>query len=496
MRKKKHRLVFSLSVKITIMLSAIIFVSVIGFSSFMITMTQRSLMQQHSESLQEALAILENAIATATHTDNAATHTDDTAIAEKTQKDIRVQNDALPYYILYKIISNDNETISTNDAAIPRLEKTSTKKAARIFVENYFTDGDLNLLYMAKSVTRKNPDASETSYHIQAALDLENDDLDLMLKRLPFMFALFALPLLAVSAVVGYFVCGRLLRPIKKITGAAKEISGEHLDRRLEESGANDELRELALTFNNLFARLEKDFEREKRFTSDAAHELKTPLAVITGYVDILSRWGKNDEKVLNDALAVLKRESASMATLVENLLALSRAENSLQVKYDKTQIKARLFLEQIRDGFAVVAPDVIFTIDCHDDAVLFTNEDALREILRILIQNSIAYSKPPADITLKFTEEKKDGAENVATLTVADKGVGIARENLPHIFDRFYRVDESRNRATGGNGLGLSIAKALAQKLDVTLTADSTLGKGTSMTITASHQMLNIKSS
>lgn len=477
------RLQFSLSAKITIVFAVIIFAFVLGFSSLMIAMTQRSLEMQRSDDLREALELLEEAIYSAP---------DD---------DIRVRTDAFPYYVLYKIILEDGTTLRTNDALIPQIYEPATERASRYFVKDFFTDGDLNLLYMTKSVIKQNAGDEVATYQLQVALDLSNDDITLMLERLPFIFALFALPLLAVSAALGYFVCKRLLQPIKKITRQARNISGERLDARLDESGANDELRELAYTFNDLFARLEKDFEKQKQFTSDAAHELKTPLAVITGYVDILSRWGKDDAKVLNDSLAVLKRESASMATLVENLLTLARAENSAQIKYEKNPLQVKAFLEQIRDDFAVVSPEVKFTIACNNEDVLSTNEDALREILRIFIRNSIAYSEPPADITLEFCDEASaSGAAerrvvaNASThsgdatagkcLVVRDKGVGISPENLPRIFDRFYRVDESRNRATGGNGLGLSIAKAVAQKLDVTLSAESEVGKGTAIKI------------
>lgn len=484
-----RRLQFSFSAKITIVLAIIIFAFVLLFSSFMLVMTQRSLERQRNNDLRGALNLLED------------------AIYSSQNSDIRIRTEVFPYYVLYKIILSDGTTLRTNDALIPQLEVTSTEKAARYFIENYFTDGDLNLLYMAKTVTKENSFGAEILYQIQVAIDLSNDDITLMLERIPFVFALFALPLLAVSALLGYFVCKRLLKPIRKISEQAQEISADRLDARLDESGAHDELRELARTFNDLFGRLEKDFEREKQFTSDAAHELKTPLAVITGYVDILSRWGKDDAKVLGDSLAVLKRESASMAMLVENLLALARAENSAQIKYEKAQLQVKTFLEQIRDDFSVVSPNAKFTIICDGDATLFTNEDALREMLRVFIRNSIAYSEPPADITLEFCDAtsasgsayasgaaERRAVANASTLSgnattskclvVRDKGVGIAPENLSRIFDRFYRVDESRNRATGGNGLGLAIAKAVAQKLDVRLTAESEVGKGTAIKI------------
>ncbi len=307
-------------------------------------------------------------------------------------------------------------------------------------------------------------------------MDMDLDDTDLMLQRMPFIFLLCSLPLLILSCITALLISAHILLPVKKIITQAREISSEHLDRRLDESGADDELKELARTFNALFARLEKDFERQKRFTSDAAHELKTPIAVITGYTDMLCRWGKDDPAVLNEALGVLRRESRSMASLTEDLLTLARAENSLSVKYEKATVPLRPFFDQIRKDFSVIAPEARITVQCGQQAVLQTNAEALKQVLRIIIRNSIAYSTPPADITVSFSD---------STLTVSDKGRGIPEKDLPRIFDRFYRTDESRNRATGGSGLGLSIAKAVTEKMGASIRAESVPGKGTSIIIT-----------
>ncbi|MBQ9237994.1 MAG: HAMP domain-containing protein, partial [Treponema sp.] len=276
------------------------------------------------------------------------------------------------------------------------------------------------------------------------------------------------------SVVVGYGVCTRMLKPIQRFSSKAREISSGHLDRRFDENGAQDELTELARTFNELFERLEKDFERQKRFTSDAAHELKTPLAVMNGYVDMVRRWGKDDARVLDESLAVLKRELVSMTAFTENLLVLARTENAAH-DFERRTFAVKPVLERVRDDCLLHAPAVCCDIICAEDATLVSNEDAVRQMLHIMVQNSIKYSPPPAHVTLSF-----DGA----VIRVTDEGFGIPESAVPHLFDRFYRVDESRNRQQGGAGLGLSIAQALAEKLDIRLAVTSSVGHGTTIAL------------
>jgi signal transduction histidine kinase len=158
---------------------------------------------------------------------------------------------------------------------------------------------------------------SGETYRVQVAVDLHHDNAHLVLEGLPPIFLLFSLPLLILCSLVAFGVSSRILLPLRKIIQQAQEITSEKLDSRLDEGGAKDELQELATTFNQLFCRLEEDFELQRRFTSDAAHELKTPLAVISGHVDLLCRWGKDNPAVLEESLQTLQKESRSMSQLI-----------------------------------------------------------------------------------------------------------------------------------------------------------------------------------
>lgn len=387
-----------------------------------------------------------------------------------------VRQARIPYYIsytVYFITQTDKPVLlGSNDPYLPVLPLSDDMQPERHFEKSYYTDGDLNILYLS---------IPSGSLNIQTSLNMEVDSIDKLLTKLPIVMLFFAIPLLIISFLMAKFLSSRMLRPVADITRTANEISASQLDKRIPEPNSKDELQELAKTFNSLFARLQQDFNRERRFTSDVSHELRTPLAVLLGHLDLLRRWGKTDTNVLDSSLETLYSETKSMQSLVENLLLLSRSER--QAPPEKLLVKISFMLNKIVNDLKLVSPEVQFSIECPQDAVLFTNPDILTQILRILITNSIFYSPAPAQITLAFEPETN-------ALSVSDKGNGIAEKDLPHIFERLYRTDESRNHRTGGSGLGLAIAQTLTKNLGATISAKSEgLGKGTTMTIRFSKE-------
>lgn len=449
----------TLSLKLTGVFTLLIFISVFSFSFLMISTTKKSLEFQQTEELLHFLNIVEIGYGTAV------------------RDGVAFPSHAIPYYILYRVSKEDGALLRTNDALIPALPDTPAGKSTIVFREDFFIDGDLNLRYVAKTIALDKNDV----IRIQVAVDLYQDNANLVLEGLPRIFLLSSIPLLLLSILIAFFVSSRILQPLRQIIQQAKEITSEKLDSRLDESGAKDELQELAATFNQLFSRLEEDFNRQRRFTSDAAHELKTPLAVISGHVDLLCRWGKDNPTVLAESLQTLQKESRSMTRLIEKLLQLTRAENNSDTSYPKERILLREFLQGVVADFALLHPDGEFQVECPGQKAIFCNQEALRQILRIFIRNSLTYSDTPVFVAVGWDEERQ-------ALWVQDRGWGIESRHLPHLFDRFYRVDEARNRSTGGTGLGLSIAKALAEKLNLDLEVQSLVGQGTTMFLIFPH--------
>lgn len=453
----KHKF-FTLSVKLTAIFTILIFITVLVFSLLILTFTKKSSEYQQTEELHRFLSIVE------------VGHGNDV------REGVAFPSHAIPYYILYRISRIDGSLIRTNDAQIPVLPDTPIGEATNEFRENFFIDGDLNLLYVARTFYTE----SAGDYRVQVALDLRQDNAHLILQGMPKVFLIYTIPLLFVSSLIAFSVSRRILGPLRRIIYQAKEITSENLDSRLDESGPRDELQELATTFNQLFSRLQEDFDRQRRFTSDAAHELKTPLAVISGHVGLLCRWGKDNPQVLEESLATLQKETNSMTTLIENLLQLTRAENP-KVSYPKETIALEEFLQEIVADFQLIYPEAEFSVNCPSHGKVFCNREALRQILRIFTKNSITYSEQPAFVALIWQEEKQE-------LWIQDRGWGISSTDVGRIFDRFYRIDESRNRRSGGTGLGLSIAKALIEGLGLDLEVQSIVGQGTTMILKFSH--------
>ena len=282
------------------------------------------------------------------------------------------------------------------------------------------------------------------------------------------------------ALVVGYFVSRRILSPIRDMTDSAREIEVSQLGRRLDVPPTRDELAVLAETFNHMLERLERGFEQQKRFVSDASHELRTPVTVILGYSDLLSRWGREDAKVLDEGIASIRSEAENMQELIEKLLFLARADQKRQVLHMEILDMGQL-LEEVMGKMKLVTKTHSVELLESCEGLVYGDKVTLRQLLRIFLENSIKYTPAGGHITASC-KKMMDG--KTLELILADDGIGIAKEDQQKIFERFYRVDSSRTKGTGagGTGLGLSIAKWIAEQHGIVISMDSALGQGTSM--------------
>lgn len=261
---------------------------------------------------------------------------------------------------------------------------------------------------------------------------------------------------LAVGAagMAGYWLAGRALAPVARMTGEARAITAERLDARLPVINANDELGRLATTFNDLFFRLERSFEQLRRFTSDASHELRTPLTVIRSVGEVALRE-RHDEGAYRDVISTMLEESDRLTQLVQNLLTLARADSGRFALSREPFDLAELATEAV-NHLRVLADEKGQQIDVAVAALTVRGDPAvLRQAVVNVLDNAIKYS-PPAG-TIQVVAEERGGE---AVLEIADCGPGIAVEHRDKVFDRFYRVDAARSRETGGFGLGLAIAR------------------------------------
>lgn len=281
-----------------------------------------------------------------------------------------------------------------------------------------------------------------------------------------------------------YFVHSRnrlnrkVLKPIADMAQTAAQLSASNLSDRISVEGAKNELKDLALVFNDMLDRIEVSYNSQKQFVSDASHELRTPIAVIQGYVGMLKRWGKTDKEILEEGLNAIAQEADSMNELVQRLLFLARHDKKtlmLEVEsFDPLEVMSELHRE------AQMLSNVHrFQLSPAQGAWVSADKDMIKQLMRILLDNAIKYTPEGGGITLGV---KKDRTH--AILTVTDTGEGIPAEELTRIFDRFYRSDSARKAQSSGHGLGLSIARIIVAAHGGKLKVRSKVGAGTTFTV------------
>ena len=272
----------------------------------------------------------------------------------------------------------------------------------------------------------------------------------------------------------------RVLAPIRDITAIAATLSENNLSNRINIAGTQNELKDLANVINKMLDRIELSYNSQKQFVSDASHELRTPISVIRGYTDMLRRWGKDDPEVLAEAIAAISQETEGMKDLVESLLFLARHDKKT-LMMEVSDFDPAELLAEVRKEEAMVHTEHVFKIDVADSMQISADRGMVKQVMRILCDNAVKYSAAGTDVALSC---RKDPDGN-CVLSVEDHGQGIAREDLPKIFDRFYRSDKARKSETGGHGLGLSIARIIVVAHDGRINVRSKPGEGTVFSVT-----------
>lgn len=283
---------------------------------------------------------------------------------------------------------------------------------------------------------------------------------------------------LAIFFLIGRHIVSKMLKPLKEMSDTVKEIKGNELVARLDTNRAKDELKDLALAFNDMMDRLQVFVERQKQFASDASHELRTPVAIIQGYTEMLERWGKNDPKILEESIQSITQETNNMKQLLEKLLFLSRSDKNT-LKVDIQNVDLSFICKQVLKETSFIDDEHELTSKIEDDVFLLGDAALIKELIRIFIDNALKYTPEGGTVTLSCASTKKN-----IVLSIKDTGIGIPNEHLSHLFERFYRVDEARNKNTGGTGLGLAIAEQICLTHHAKIYVNSTLGEGTEFVI------------
>ena len=272
----------------------------------------------------------------------------------------------------------------------------------------------------------------------------------------------------------------RLRSHIVGISDLAERIYIENLYERIASPSRDPVINRLVFTLNNMIERLEKDVRKQSYFVTDASHELRTPIAIIKGYADLMDRWGKNNPKVMQESINAIKTEATRINSLILSLLALTRGDNILENRELAAKVSLNeTCMDTVRDFKLINKKTVINVINESEETVIASYE-MLMQLIRLFLDNSVKYAKNEEDeIQLVIS-----GDENASYLSIKDMGIGISEEDLPFVFERFYRADKSRNSKIPGFGLGLALADMIVRAQNASITVHSELDMGTEFII------------
>ncbi len=325
---------------------------------------------------------------------------------------------------------------------------------------------------------RQNVEVAGTPYDVTMAV--QTSDFDRTLTRGSVLIFATAPIFLAIAAFGGWWMSRRALDPVDRMTQAARSIGAQDLSKRLYVPPTRDELARLAETLNDMLARLESAFKKVTQFTADASHELRTPIAVMRTSAELALRKSRGEDEY-RATLSQILHETDKVSQLIENLLALARADSgAAHLRMDRTDISA-IVAEACEKSKLLAAEKGLALSRNGASGPLWVQADAdsIERLFMILLDNAVKYTPTGGRIDVKL------GTENgFATAEIRDSGIGISAEDMPHIFDRFYRADRARTREHGGVGLGLAIGKWIAEAHGGEIQAESEPPKGSAFRV------------
>lgn len=385
------------------------------------------------------------------------------------------ENRVIPYDKIEKITKYDNIVVTFYDSNEELIFTTSEE-------ENIVFSKTTNTFSLIKNNNLENIYINNKVYFYNEYLYLQ-----LSTSVIPYNFLsnlLFVLLIatnllgIIIILIIGFRICNKMLYPITKMNRTAKAITAENLDTRLDINSSYDELRDLAVTFNQMIDRLQSSYDKQNQFVSDASHELRTPISVIQGYVNMLDRWGKDDLDILDESIDAIKEEVAYMKDLIEKLLFLTRSDKNL-MSTNKTFFSLKELTDEIVYETKLIDENHTITSEGTDNITLFADRTLIKQTLRIFIDNSVKFTPKGGSIDVNI-----NNLEESIEISIKDSGVGIPEEDIPLIFNRFYRSDKSRTKKQGGHGLGLAIANLIVTIHNGNIKVNSTLGIGTEIVI------------
>lgn len=339
---------------------------------------------------------------------------------------------------------------------------------------------DLDQRYVTVSVPVIWSDGEVMNVQVTESMQSTMDTLQVLRVVLVIVTCIALIPVLFSIRLLGRLI----IKPISAMTLTMKEIRRSGRFNRLELEGqSKDELMEMGMTFNDMIELLENNYKKQEQFVSNASHEFKTPLTIIESYASLLKRRGLDRPELFHESIEAIHSEAIRMKEMTEQLLLLAKHKEQWNISIEKLNISelamgsAKSFRNAYRREIDVEGKQQVFG---------YTDENKLKQLMFIFLDNSQKYSDDRIVVEV-------GSLEGEGYIRIIDRGIGIASDKLPHVFDRFYRVDEARTRQSGGVGLGLSLAVEIAEAIGVRIKLHSVEGEGTTAEIWMEKEASNI---
>ncbi len=371
------------------------------------------------------------------------------------------------------ILYNDdgNKLMETsNDNTIGYTPNFATKDANQASIKNHH-----NTEYL--TITQRIDSQSFKGYSV---IVHSLEDYNTLVNSLYFIALIFGIIATFITAIISYFFSSQITKPLILMSNKMQQIRRDGFQEKVELNTNYEETDNLIVTFNEMMFQLEESFNQQRQFVEDASHELRTPLQIIQGHLNLIQRWGKKDAAILEESLDISLEEMMRITKLVEELLLLTKDNNnSRDGEIENVDINQEI-TSRIK-SLKQLHQDYKFEFEAFPKPLnIKINRYQLEQILIIFIDNAMKYDQHNKHIHIQTNLRNKQ-----ISIEITDHGVGIPKEDIEFIFDRFYRVDKSRSRKLGGNGLGLSIAKKIIELNHGTIQVESEIGKYTTFKIT-----------
>ncbi|MFQ5804389.1 MAG: sensor histidine kinase [Candidatus Methylomirabilales bacterium] len=409
------------------------------------------------------------------------THGGDEHLIRLQRKDKVVEDSLVTYQVLHPFLSDEERKLSRELIAGYRSLQEATSRVISLMQSGEENEASVFLRREWHDLHQAVLESSDSLFAFEDR-EMEKTAALAQAKSISGRKAVIALTLVGtlLSLVLTLVITRSITKPVKKLIGATERaISGDLASKT--DVAKRDEIGLLAQRFDEMMAGLNKCFEDQRRFFADASHELRTPLTILRGEAEVALREPEKPVCEYKETLAGIITLTGQMGRFVDELLFLSRSEAG-QIEYQMAQIElAPLLLEEVYDqskGLALLK-GVDLTLDLSGPIEIRGDPQRLRQLFLILVDNGIKYTAPGGEV--RITHEIQSGS---AAVFVSDTGIGIPADGLPHIFERFYRVEPERPRSEQGTGLGLSIARSIVEAHEGKISVHSTLGKGTTFTV------------